>query len=170
MARIASLSVLLTDEGNDFLAEQYGKVIENIEKTTISGALKNTDLSGTPTSGSVEAKRFTNWEVFFGFSEQNELIYVKHSLIDESFDFENNKYNQTFLEILEKMKSKYGAPISDDEKWHNEKYKDDAYMINKAINDGDYTRKIKWKLDGHFCSLKLDEGIKIAYCINEENV
>lgn len=62
MARIASLSVLLTDEGNDFLAEQYGKVIENIEKTTISGALKNTDLSGTPTSGSVEAKRFTNAE------------------------------------------------------------------------------------------------------------
>lgn len=60
MARIESLSMLLEAGGKDALAEQYGKVIENIEKTTISGALKNRDLSGTPTSGSVEAKRFAN--------------------------------------------------------------------------------------------------------------
>ena len=60
MARIQSLGMLLEQGGKDYLAEEYGKVIENIEKTTISGALKNTDLSGTPTSGSVEAKRFVN--------------------------------------------------------------------------------------------------------------
>ena len=60
MARIESLNMLLNTEGKDYLAEEYGKVIENIEKTTISGALKNTDLSGTPTSGTVEAKRFVN--------------------------------------------------------------------------------------------------------------
>jgi hypothetical protein len=60
MARIESLSILLDPSGEDFLAEEYGKVIENIEKTTISYALKNTDLSGTPTSGTVEAKRFVN--------------------------------------------------------------------------------------------------------------
>ena len=51
MARLESLSMLLESGGKDFLAEEYGKVIENIEKTTISGA---------PTSGSVEAKRFVN--------------------------------------------------------------------------------------------------------------
>ena len=60
MPRLESLNMLLDNEGKDYLAEEYGKVIENIEKTTVSGALKNTDLSGTPTSGSVEAKRFVN--------------------------------------------------------------------------------------------------------------
>ena len=60
MARISSLNVLLNTTGKDFLAEEYGKVIENIQKSCISQQLKNTDLSGTPTAGTVEAKRFTN--------------------------------------------------------------------------------------------------------------
>lgn len=60
MARITSLNVLLTDTGKDFLAEKYGKVIANIQKNPISSQLKNTDLSGSPTSGTVEAKRFVN--------------------------------------------------------------------------------------------------------------
>lgn len=60
MARIESLNMLLDPEGKDFLAELYGKVIENIQKSTLSGTLKNTDLSGTPTSGTVEARRFVN--------------------------------------------------------------------------------------------------------------
>lgn len=62
MARLTSLNILLEDKGKDLLAESYGKVIENIEKTTISSLLKNTDLSGDPTTGSVEAKRFANTE------------------------------------------------------------------------------------------------------------
>lgn len=62
MPRIESLNMLLEDSGKDFLAEEYGKVIENISKATISGALKNKDLSGTPTAGTVEAKRFVNAE------------------------------------------------------------------------------------------------------------
>lgn len=60
MARIESLSILLTDEGNDFLAELYGKTIENVQKALVSASMKNTDLSGDPSSGSVEAKRFAN--------------------------------------------------------------------------------------------------------------
>lgn len=60
MARIESLNMLLESGGKDFLAEEYGKVIDSISKTTVSGALKNTDLSGTPSAGSVEAKRFIN--------------------------------------------------------------------------------------------------------------
>ena len=60
MARIESLNMLLESSGKDFLAEEYGKVIENISKSTISGTLKNTDLSGTPSAGTVEAKRFVN--------------------------------------------------------------------------------------------------------------
>lgn len=58
MARITSLSMLLDTTGKDYLAEVYGKVIANVEKGTISGMLKNTDLSGNPVSGTVEAKRF----------------------------------------------------------------------------------------------------------------
>lgn len=60
MARIDSLSILGESSGKDKLAESYGKVIENIEKTTISAMLKNKDLSGDPTTGTVEAKRFEN--------------------------------------------------------------------------------------------------------------
>lgn len=60
MPRIASLSILLEQTGNDFLSELYGKVIENVEKGLISGPMKNRDLSGDPQSGTVEAKRFVN--------------------------------------------------------------------------------------------------------------
>lgn len=56
-----ALSIQLqSSESADKLAEEYGKVIENINATTLSAKLKNTDLSGDPTSGSVEAKRFAN--------------------------------------------------------------------------------------------------------------
>lgn len=60
MARIDALSIELLSGGKDKLAEEYGKVIENIQARTLSAKLKNTDLSGDPTSGTVEAKRFVN--------------------------------------------------------------------------------------------------------------
>ena len=62
MARIDSLSIVLQSDSSakDKLAEEYGKVIENLQKSTISEIIKNTDLSGDPTSGTVEAKRFAN--------------------------------------------------------------------------------------------------------------
>ena len=60
MARIDALSIELVTSGKDKLAEEYGKVIENIQHITLASRLKNTDLSGDPTSGTVEAKRFAN--------------------------------------------------------------------------------------------------------------
>lgn len=60
MARIESLSILTTEDGKAYLAEQYGKVIQNVQKGLISGSMKNTELSGDPEAGSVEAKRFAN--------------------------------------------------------------------------------------------------------------
>lgn len=61
MARIDSLSILdQVGSAKDKLAEKYGPVIENLQKTTISGIMKNRDLSGDPTTGTVEAKRFAN--------------------------------------------------------------------------------------------------------------
>ena len=60
MARIDALSIELRTTGKDKLAEEYGKVIENIQHITLASKLKNQDLSGDPTSGTVEAKRFVN--------------------------------------------------------------------------------------------------------------
>lgn len=60
MARIASLNILLSTTGNDYLAEKYGAVIDNVQKNCISQLIKNTALSGTPGAGTYEAKRFEN--------------------------------------------------------------------------------------------------------------
>lgn len=60
-SRLGALSIeLLNEESNDYLAEEYGKVIENISTQTVAGLYSNKELSGDPTSGSVEAKRFAN--------------------------------------------------------------------------------------------------------------
>ncbi|MBQ9347019.1 MAG: cadherin-like beta sandwich domain-containing protein [Oscillibacter sp.] len=60
MARINALSILLEDEGKAYLLELYNKVIDNVSKSLVSTGLKNMDLSGDPTSGSLEVKRFAN--------------------------------------------------------------------------------------------------------------
>ena len=60
MGRISSLNILLSTSGKDYLSEQYGAVIANVQKSCISQALKNTALSGTPGAGTYEAKRFVN--------------------------------------------------------------------------------------------------------------
>ena len=61
MARLDALSIKMTNGSTaEKLAEEYGKVIENLQHITLANRLKNTDLSGDPTSGTVEAKRFVN--------------------------------------------------------------------------------------------------------------
>ena len=61
MARLDALSIKMTNGSTaEKLAEEYGKVIENLQHVTLASKLKNTDLSGDPTSGTVEAKRFVN--------------------------------------------------------------------------------------------------------------
>lgn len=60
MPRINALNILTLDEGKEYLSELYGKVIANVMKALVSTGMKNQDLSGDPTSGSVEAKRFVN--------------------------------------------------------------------------------------------------------------
>lgn len=60
--RIDSLNVLLDGSGSGkmLLKEAYDGVIENVQKGTVSSKIKNTDLSGDPDAGTVEAKRFAN--------------------------------------------------------------------------------------------------------------
>lgn len=60
--RIQSLNILLdgSDSGKMLLKEAYDGVIANVQKNTVSTLIKNTDLSGDPDAGTVEAKRFVN--------------------------------------------------------------------------------------------------------------
>jgi hypothetical protein len=60
MARQESLNILLENSGKMLLAEEYKGVIENLQSILVSSTIKNQDLSGDPTGGSVEAKRFAN--------------------------------------------------------------------------------------------------------------
>lgn len=60
MPRITALNILLDTTGKEYLSELYGKTIEGVQKSLISGPMKNMDLSGDPVSGTVEAKRFVN--------------------------------------------------------------------------------------------------------------
>ena len=61
MARLDALSIKMTNGSTaEKLAEEYGKVVENLQHITLASRLKNTDLSGDPTSGTVEAKSFVN--------------------------------------------------------------------------------------------------------------
>lgn len=60
MAKIESLSVLLDPSGKMLLSELDKGIISNIQTAPISSKIKNTELSGNPTSGTVEAKRFAN--------------------------------------------------------------------------------------------------------------
>ena len=61
MARLDALSIKMIDGSTaEKLAEEYGKVVDNLQHVTLASRLKNTDLSGDPTSGTVEAKRFVN--------------------------------------------------------------------------------------------------------------
>ena len=61
MARVDALSIELQSQvGKDKLSEEYGKTIDTVQANTVSSKLKNKNLSGDPTSGSVEAKRWTN--------------------------------------------------------------------------------------------------------------
>ena len=65
MARQASLNIAdyTNSEVMDNLAEVLDGVIENIQTSAVSEALKNTNGSGDPEGGSVEYKRFANAEL-----------------------------------------------------------------------------------------------------------
>jgi hypothetical protein len=58
MARQDALSIVLANGSTpDKLAETYAEIIDKVQKGALSSILKNTNLSGDPTSGSVEVRR-----------------------------------------------------------------------------------------------------------------
>lgn len=60
MARTNAISLLAGTSTPATLAEVYGLVIENVQKGTLSTALKSQQYTGDPAAGSVEFKRFVN--------------------------------------------------------------------------------------------------------------
>ena len=60
MARTKALSLLQAAATKADLAEIYGIVIDNVQKDTLSNALKSQAYTGNPAAGSVEFKRFVN--------------------------------------------------------------------------------------------------------------
>lgn len=60
MARTKAISLIQTGTTKVDLAELSGLVIENIQKETVSSALKSQAYTGNPATGSVEFKRFKN--------------------------------------------------------------------------------------------------------------
>lgn len=62
MARTNAISLLSGASTPATLAEIYGLVIENVQKGTLSTALKSQQYTGNPAAGSVEFKRFVNSE------------------------------------------------------------------------------------------------------------
>ncbi len=60
MARTSAISLINTGSTKAELKELYGYVIENVQKQTLSSALKSQAYTGNPAAGSVEFRRFKN--------------------------------------------------------------------------------------------------------------
>lgn len=108
MARLDALSIKLQNGSSaEKLAEEYGKVIENIQAITLSAKLKNTDLSGDPNSGTVEAKRFVNvaGQTYGTARTAGKGQYVKAKPVVISID-DNTEYIE---EVEEKDLKTYGV-------------------------------------------------------------
>ena len=107
MARIDALSIELQTTGKDKLAEEYGKVVENLQAVTLASRLKNTDLSGDPTSGTVEAKRFVNvaGQTYGTARTAGKGAYIKAKPVVIAID-DNTEYIE---EVEEKDLKTYGV-------------------------------------------------------------
>ncbi len=60
MARTNAISLMASNSAKADLSEIYGKVIENVQKSTLSATLKSQLYTGNPAAGSVEFRRFVN--------------------------------------------------------------------------------------------------------------
>lgn len=108
MARLDALSIKLQNGSSaEKLAEEYGKVIENLQHITLASRLKNTDLSGDPTSGTVEAKRFVNitGQTYGTARTAGSAQYIKAKPVVVSLD-DNTEYIE---EVEEKDLKTYGV-------------------------------------------------------------
>jgi hypothetical protein len=101
MAKEKSLNIALYEtETNDDLREVLDGVIENIQTSAVSEALKNREGSGDPTSGSVEYKRFVNAELEDKGTARGKLAGAKVIAKPVIVNLDDNK------EIIEELQIK----------------------------------------------------------------
>lgn len=140
--RIESLAMLRTDGGKEYLTEQYGKVIENVQKGTISNKVKNKDLSGDPTSGTVIAKRFANAKSQkYGTARRNGRgNNVKDTEVTIQID-----NDREFIEEVEEKDVKLGGV--------------EGLIVRRSNNHGE---RLKAELDEEFFRVAVESGSKIT--------
>lgn len=142
ITRIESLAMLRTDGGKEYLTEEYGKVIENVQKGTISGKIKNTDLSGDPTTGTVIAKRFVNAKSQpYGTARKGgKGNYVKDTEVPVPIDT-----NREFIEEVEEKDVKLGGV--------------NGLVEKRTTNHG---KRLEAELDEEFFRTAVNDGSKIT--------
>lgn len=142
MPRIESLNILTTKDGKAYLAELYGKVIENVNKALISARFKNTDLSGDPTAGSVEAKRFVNAKSkSYGTARK---AGAGDAVKAEAVTVPINQDREIVEELEKKDVSLFGV---------------DGIMEKRAAN---HVQRMASELDSEFFAVGKNEGTKIT--------
>lgn len=99
----------------------------------------------------------------YGFTDDNKLIHLSYSFSDWNFTDESNTYYEVYTECKENLITILGEPTGETEEWKNDRYKDDEYMMYKAIEDGDYTALTAWDLEEYICYIQIDEGVEINY-------
>lgn len=117
-----------------------------------------------------EKKKYNNlsYDIGFGFTDKNELALITYS-IDKSLTS-----NMEYIDIFEKLKKEpvkiYGEYNSELEHWRDDKYKNDAYMLNSAIEKGDYLKRVIWKKENFYVLLDIDKNINIYYTDDISNI
>lgn len=102
-------------------------------------------------------------EKHYGISDDNALLGVKYIYTyRETYELEPKTF-EIFSELKDEMSEEYGTPFSEDEKWINDKYKGDEYMMNKAADEGDYISQLVWQTEKGFCALSLNVDVCITY-------
>ena len=96
----------------------------------------------------------------FGFNESNQLYGVIYQL--SSWDL--NDFSSIYDKIKNEIVDFYGTPTSEDTKWIDERYKDDEYMLNEALKNGDCIYTTTWNQNDMSITLELESGtISVMY-------
>lgn len=104
----------------------------------------------------------------FGFTENNQLYGIIYQLskLDFTGSSTDIKYSDLYENLKKELTNLYGAPADENIDWIDERYKDDDYMLNQAIENGDCIFTTIWNRDDMTITLEMDSGISIMYAFN----
>lgn len=85
-----------------------------------------------------------NYELLYEFKESK--LYKATYTSKENYP-DKNGYITDFKNLKKLLSQKYGMPVSDEEKWTNEKYKSNTADHGKAVSEGHIKYSSSWKTD-----------------------